>query len=104
MEVKTAKGVWATMIVHASMRLKAQEARAHRRLAGPDPAELLECLASCVSKGRAEVFTVGRVLTGDTGVTGAFGDAEERRSSWKMALGPLPPNDVLTRSREQTEM
>ena len=86
------------------MGSKAQGARAHRQHVGPDPTESLECPASCVSPGRAEVFTVGRVLTRDTGETGAVGDAEERRSSWKMAPGPLPPNDVLTQSREQTEM
>lgn len=92
------------MSVRASTRLKAQVARSHLRLVVPGPAELLDCLACCVSKGRAEVFTVGRVLTRDTGGTDAVGDAEGRRSCWKMAPGPLPPDDVSKQSREQTEM
>ena len=104
MEARTARGDWVMTSALMGMGSKAQGARAYRQHVGPDPTESLECPASCVSPGRAEVFTVGRVLTRDTGETGAVGDAEERRSSWKMAPGPLPPNDVLTQSREQTEM
>ena len=76
MEMKTSRGGAMMTCVRVGTRPRALMASVHRRPMGPDPVEPPECLSSLVSLGRAEVFTVGRGLTEDTGETGAVGDAD----------------------------
>ena len=71
---------------------------------GPSPVDAQKSLACAVCMARAEVCTVGKVLTEGTGENNAIDEAEGRESCRKMALGPLPPRSVVKLSRGQKRM